>query len=72
MTTTFLLSDENRAKLKALAAELGIKPNKAVNMLIANAQIGEVQRREPVATLVAKKNSACGVLTTASAESSVR
>ena len=57
MTTSFLLTDDNRAKLKTLADELGVKPNRAINLLIQNARIGEVQRSEPVAVL-SKKNSA--------------
>ena len=68
MVTSFLLTDDNRAKLKMLADELGVKPNRAINLLIQNARIGEVQRREPVAVL-SRKNSAHGVLTTMSAES---
>lgn len=62
MTMTFLLTDDNRAKLKTLAAELGVKPNRAINLLIQNAQIGEVQRREPVAVL-SKKNNRCDAST---------
>lgn len=68
MVTSFALTDDNRAKLKTLADALGVKPNRAVNLLIQNAQIGEVVRREPVAVL-SKKNSAHGVITTTSAES---
>ena len=58
MVTSFALTDDNRAKLKVLADELGVKPNRAINLLIQNAQIGEVQRREPVAVL-SKKNNRC-------------
>lgn len=57
MTSSFALTDDNRAKLKTLADELGVRRNKAINLLIQNAQIGEVVRREPVAVL-SKKNSA--------------
>lgn len=54
--SSFALFPENRAKLRAIAQELGVKPNHAINMLIANASIGEVARREPVVTLSAKNN----------------
>ena len=54
--TSFALYPENRTKLRAIAMELGVKPNHAINMLIANANIGEVARREPVVTLSAKNN----------------
>ncbi len=54
--SSFALFPENRAKLRAIAKELGVKPNHAINLLIANASIGEVARREPVVTLSAKNN----------------
>lgn len=54
--SSFALFPENRAKLRAIAKELGVKPNHAINLLIANARIGEVARREPVVTLSAKNN----------------
>lgn len=49
--TSFALHPENRAKLRALAAQLGVKPNHAINLLIQNASIAEVKRCEPVVTL---------------------
>ena len=69
MVTSFALTDCNRVKLKTIADELGVKPNRALNLLIANASIGEVVKREPVVTLVAQKNSGNGVTTTKAAES---
>lgn len=56
MANSLHLYPENRPKLKNLADELGIKPNAVINLLIANAQIGEVVRREPIARLSRKNN----------------
>jgi hypothetical protein len=68
MAKSIHLYPENQARLTLLAGELGMKPNTLINRLIENAHIGEVTRREPVATL-AKKNSGNGVYTTITAES---
>lgn len=72
ITKTFALPPANGQKLSSMARELGVAPNRIVNMLIENASIGEVVKREPVAVLPLKKNSAHGVVTTTSAVTSVR
>ena len=49
--TSITLSANHRAKLQRLADTLGISRNATIGLLIENAQIGEVTRSEPVATV---------------------
>lgn len=56
ITRSFALYPENSERLKSMAAALGCKPNRVVNLLIENARIQEIRRQEPVATLSVKNN----------------
>jgi hypothetical protein len=57
ITTSFRLTEGQRAKLHQLAQVLGRTPNHTLGQLIDNAEIVVVPRKEIGATLPAIKNS---------------
>lgn len=56
-STSVWFSPSTQEKLSQMSRELGISRNATLELLVANAEIRDVVRREPIAALSVEKNN---------------